>query len=219
MTARLLYGVYGASGHGRESMPLARMALEARASELELVFIDDDPPAAVVNGHRVLTYEKFRTAEATAKYVNIAIANSRIREKLADRCVADGLAFFPIVASNVVTLDGVDIGAGHILSPFVALTCNITIGIHFHANIYASVAHDCVIGDYVTFGPSVTCNGNTVVEDHAYLGTGAILRHGKPGEPLVIGRGAIVGMGAVVTKSVPPGATVVGNPARPLAKS
>ena len=35
---------------------------------------------------------------------------------------------------------------------------------------------------------------------------------------LVIGRGAVVGMGAVVTKSVPAGATVVGNPARALVK-
>ena len=48
------------------------------------------------------------------------------------------------------------------------------------------------------------------------IGTGAVLRQGQPGQPLVIGRGAVVGMGAVVTKSVPPGATVVGNPARPL---
>ena len=49
-------------------------------------------------------------------------------------------------------------------------------------------------------------------------GTGAILRQGKPNKPLLIGRGAIVGMGAVVTRDVPPGVTVVGNPARPLIK-
>ena len=33
---------------------------------------------------------------------------------------------------------------------------------------------------------------------------------------MVIGAGAVVGMGAVVTKSVPAGATVIGNPAAPL---
>jgi hypothetical protein len=42
------------------------------------------------------------------------------------------------------------------------------------------------------------------------------IKQGKPGAPLVIGKGAVVGMGAVVTKSVPAGATVVGNPARAM---
>lgn len=70
----------------------------------------------------------------------------------------------------------------------------------------------------MTFAPGVKCNGNVVIEDHAYIGAGAVIKQGKPGEPLVIGRGAVVGMGAVVTKSVPPGVTVVGNPARPLVK-
>jgi acetyltransferase-like isoleucine patch superfamily enzyme len=33
---------------------------------------------------------------------------------------------------------------------------------------------------------------------------------------LLIGKAAVVGMGAVVTKDVPAGAIVVGNPAKPL---
>ena len=105
-----------------------------------------------------------------------------------------------------------------ILSPFVTLTSNIRIGRNFHANIYSYVAHDCVIGDFVTFAPGVMCNGNIVIEDHAYIGTGAVIKQGVPDKPLVIGRGAVVGMGAVVTKSVPAGEVVVGNPAKPLQK-
>ena len=120
---------------------------------------------------------------------------------------------------ELVQMDDVQLGAGAVLSPFVTLTSNIRIGRHFHANINSYVEHDCVVGDFVTFAPGVHCNGNVVVEDHAYIGTGAILKQGQPGQPLVIGRGAVVGMGAVVTKSVAPGATVVGNPARPLQKS
>jgi acetyltransferase-like isoleucine patch superfamily enzyme len=73
-----------------------------------------------------------------------------------------------------------------------------------------------MIGDYVTFAPGVQCNGNVHIGDHAYVGAGAIIRQGKPGEPLRIGVGAIVGMGAVVTHDVAAGMTVVGNPARPL---
>ena len=67
-----------------------------------------------------------------------------------------------------------------------------------------------------TFAPGVFCNGNVHVGDHAYVGTGAMLRNGTPDRPLVIGEGAVVGMGAVVTKDVAPHTTVVGNPARVL---
>ena len=119
-----------------------------------------------------------------------------------------------VTAANVVQMDDVQLGVGAVLSPFVTLTSNVRIGRHFHANLYSYVEHDCVVGDFVTFAPRVHCNGNVVIEDHAYIGTGAILKQGQPGKPLVIGRGAVVGMGAVVTKSVAAGATVVGNPAR-----
>ena len=105
-----------------------------------------------------------------------------------------------------------------ILCGFATITSNATIGRHFHGNIYSYVAHDCVIGDFVTFAPGVKCNGNVHIEDHAYIGTGAVLRQGEPGKPLIIGAGAVVGMGAVVTRDVPPGVTVDGNPAKPLIK-
>jgi UDP-2-acetamido-3-amino-2,3-dideoxy-glucuronate N-acetyltransferase len=51
----------------------------------------------------------------------------------------------------------------------------------------------------------------TVVERGASIGSGATILGG-----LRIGAGATVGAGAVVTKDVAPGATVAGNPARPL---
>jgi sugar O-acyltransferase (sialic acid O-acetyltransferase NeuD family) len=200
-------------------MPIARSQLRQQGiSDDRLVFVDDNPDAAVVNGQRVMTYAQFLSEPARKRHTVLAIASGTIRERLALRCAEDGVAAWSVAAANVEILDDVQIGEGAILCPFVTVTSNIRIGQHFHANLYSYVEHDCIIGNYVTFAPAVKCNGNIVIEDRAYIGAGAIIKQGKPGGPLVIGRGAVVGMGAVVTKDVPAGATVVGNPARPLVK-
>jgi len=209
-----IYAVFGASGFGREVMPLVRGSVGGN----ELVFVDDNVSQSPLNGHEVMTYDRFLKLRAGRKYITIAIADAEIREKLTERCLGDGIEVFDVTASNVVLMDEVSIGKGAILCPFTTITSNVKIGKSFHANIYSYIAHDCVVGDYVTFAPSVKCNGNVVIEDYAYVGTGAIIKQGRPGKPLRIGKGAVVGMGAVVTKDVAEGAVVVGNPAKPLAR-
>jgi sugar O-acyltransferase (sialic acid O-acetyltransferase NeuD family) len=215
------YGIIGAGGFGRETMPLAKLALENEMVNgyADLVFVVEDivdPPP--VNGFSVISLDKFLSLPNPKRF-NIAIGNSKVRQRIAEICFENGSVPFSIKARNVVIMDANIIGDGAVLSPFVTITSNAQIGVFFHANIYSYIAHDCIIGDYVTFAPSVKCNGNVVIEDHAYIGTGAVIREGKKGEPLRIGRGAVIGMGAVVTKNVPPGVTVVGNPARPLIKA
>ncbi|MDR7017307.1 acetyltransferase [Acinetobacter sp. 3657] len=210
-------GVYGASGFGKEVMPLVRQQFPTLKKE-QFVFIDDGQAGGSLNDYSILTYTDFINNSATQKAVTIAIANSSVREKLAHRLEQDEIQHLGVIAANTVILDAVEMGEGSLLCPFTCLTSNIKIGKFFHANIYSYVAHDCIIGDYVTFAPGVKCNGNIHIEDHAYIGTGAVIKQGTPDKPLVIGKGAIVGMGAVVTKSVPSGVTVIGNPARILEK-
>ena len=217
--SRPVYAIYGASGCGRSLMPVARQQLQRLSISAEIYFIDDSlQEQQNVNGHTALNYQSFKNLNAAQKFVLIAIANSQIREKLANQLIMDGIQLWTVQADNVVMMDNIEIDEGAALSPFVSITSNIKIGKCFHANLYSYVEHDCVIGDYVTFAPGVKCNGNIHIEDHAYIGTGAVIKQGTSGKPLVIGRGAVVGMGAVVTKSVPAGVTVVGNPARILEK-
>ncbi|NVO72615.1 NeuD/PglB/VioB family sugar acetyltransferase [Photobacterium damselae] len=208
-----LIGIYGASGFGREVLPLIRNKL---SSDDKVVFIDDGTKSKNINNCDVLSFDEYLSINDFEKHVTIAIANSEIREKIASKLHENNIGNLSVLADNVIIMDDVVILDGSILTPHVTLTSNIKIGKYFHANIYSYVAHDCVIGDYVTFAPSVKCNGNVYIEDHAYIGTGAIIKQGTPERPLVIGKGAVVGMGSVVTKSVKPGDVVFGNPAKSI---
>lgn len=77
------------------------------------------------------------------------------------------------------------------------------------------IAWDCVIleRDYHGISGELEIPEPIIIEDSAWIGCRAIILKG-----VTIGRGAIVGAGSVVTKDVPTGAIVAGNPARIIRK-
>lgn len=206
-------GVYGASGFGREVMPLVEQQF---GSSYDLLFIDDEAGKEKVNGYSVVSYESFKILSHQKKAIVIAIANSKVRETLGEKTIRDGIDIVSVRSENSVIYDQNEIGEGAIFCAYTTVTSNVKIGNAFHCNIYSYVAHDCIIGDYVTFAPQVMCNGNVYIEDHVYIGTGAMIKQGTPDRPIVIGEGAVIGMGAVVTKSVKPGDVVFGVPAKSI---
>lgn len=217
MSKLRLIGVYGAGGFGREVMPVVRLREMAGGTDgWRAVFIDDSATGEKVGDHDALTLDQFADEDAATREAVLAVGSGDIRRKLADKCRAAGVPLGTLIAPNAMVLDNVEIGEGAVLCPFTMVTSDTRIGSLFQANIYSYVAHDCIVGDRVTLAPGAKVNGNVEIGDDVYIGTGAVIKPGTPDRKLSIGAGAVIGMGAVVTKDVEPGATVVGNPAKPL---
>lgn len=217
---KTFFGLIGAGGHGREVMPMLRSMINGTPAGLnsELLFVVENLEApTLINGYRTVSLNAFFELNGVKRF-NIAIGDSKARQRIADACLARGIEPFALIAPSAILLDNNEIGEGVMVSEQTIITSNVKIGRFFQANCQCNISHDCVIGDFVTFGPGVKCNGNVTIGDHAYVGAGALIKQGKYGVPLKIGAGAVVGMGAVVVKDVEPFTTVVGNPARPLVK-
>ncbi len=76
-----LIGVYGASGFGREVMPVLHAQLGDKG-ETRCVFIDDAGSKTSVNGHNCMTFEAFCAQPAENRAITIAIGSGTVRETL-----------------------------------------------------------------------------------------------------------------------------------------
>lgn len=134
---------------------------------------------------------------------------------------------------SFTNLYGCSVGDGSRIGTFVEVQAGAAIGANCKVSSHTFVCEGVTIEDGVFVGhgvtfvndkrPRATADGGalqtaddwemleTVVEAGASIGSGATILGG-----VRIGRGALIGAGAVVTRDVEAGATVVGNPARPL---
>lgn len=143
--------------------------------------------------------------------------------------------------SPLADVQSLQIGIGTVVWQYVVILPNAIIGLDCNICAQVFIENDVIVGDRVTIkngvqlwdglrveddvfiGPNVTFTNDkyprskkwpevfpqTIVRQGASIGGGAVILPG-----VTIGTKAMVGAGAVVTHSIPPGAIVVGNPAR-----
>ncbi len=205
--------IWGGTGQAKVVRPI----LEHYGAKVVAVF-DDTPGLPAPFGDIPLYtgwegFQKWLRGRAGGSEIGFCVAignpHGRVRLSLSERLAGAGLKAVTIahptawIADNAIIGEGAQILAGAIIMNETRL------GRQCIINTKASVDHENILEDGVEIAPGATLCGCIRVRTAAWVCAGATVL-----PRLTIGPDAIVGAGAVVTKDVPAGATVVGVPAK-----
>jgi sugar O-acyltransferase (sialic acid O-acetyltransferase NeuD family) len=205
--------LWGATGQAR----VLRECLSHLDLEIVALFDNDESIPSPFSGvplyHKKEGFEKWVRADSAPESTGFLVAiggdRGRDRVELQEYLQSFGLQPFRAIHPRAFVADTATVGEGSQILANVSICVDVSISRGCIINTGAIVDHDCFIGEGVHIAPGAHLAGCVHVEKFATVGTGAVVLPRKR-----IGEGATVGAGAVVVQDVPPGATVVGNPAR-----
>jgi sugar O-acyltransferase (sialic acid O-acetyltransferase NeuD family) len=213
--------IFGSAGFAKEvDWFLHELHLAGGSKELlATCFIGKDNVGEKINGKSVLSDEDFFSTLTGVELVQafIAVGSPALKKKIFEKISKFTQITFPTIIYPTVKFDtreeNVKIGAGTIICPGSVLTTHITIGSHVLVYLNCTIGHDTQIGDFCTLSPGVNVSGNVHMGNGVFVGTNAVIL-----ERLSICENAIIGAGAVVTKSILEPGVYVGMPAKKLNK-
>ncbi|HVY27459.1 MAG TPA: acetyltransferase [Polyangiaceae bacterium] len=198
--------VYGAGGHGRVVLDAL---VSAGLGDQVLGFVDDGLGVGERrDGFSVLGGEAF-LSDARGLRVALGIGDNHARARLAQLCIEQGLEPMTALHPRAIIASSVRIGAGSLVCAGAVLNPGAVVGQGSIVNSAAVIEHDCKLGSFVHVSPNATLGGAVELGDYVHLGLAACVLPG-----LSVGEGAVVGAGAVVTRSIPSRAVAYGVPAR-----
>jgi sugar O-acyltransferase (sialic acid O-acetyltransferase NeuD family) len=112
---------------------------------------------------------------------------------------------------NSVVASSAEVGIGTFIASYATVQPLARIGRFAGLRAGVSIGHHATVGEHAYVGPNATMCGYSILGEGATLGPNAVIL-----ERTTVGSYVVVGIGAAVTKNVPSGWIMMGNPARPV---
>lgn len=204
--------IIGAGGHAQVVADILLRMYEASNDIRPIGYLDDDP---LLLGKRFLDLPVLgkiaQLNQVDHDAVIVAIGDNAIRQRIFEMLNQKGERVVTAQHPRAVIAPDVHIEPGSMICAGVVINVGCIVGANVILNTGCTVDHHCRIEDHAHIAPGAHLGGEVVVGEGALVGIGAIVI-----PRCHIGEYSVIGAGAVVTKSVPPGLTVVGVPAKPI---
>jgi sugar O-acyltransferase (sialic acid O-acetyltransferase NeuD family) len=203
--------IVGAGGFGRECHAWASQHPDCGKAWAIAGFLDDNADALKSFGDFALVRPLAGHRPSADNVYLCGLGLPGTKEKLVAPLVSSGAEFITLVHPRAILGARVKLGKGVVICPGAVLSTDIVLGDFAMVNLNSTMGHDAELGPWSTLSAHCDLTGHVKVADLVFMGSHASVIPGKK-----VGSGSIVGAGAVVVSDVPPGVTVVGNPARVL---